>query len=85
MTCLVEFKNTNYFTVPAKGQFSCIPEQYYKTCFLRLTKMPSLVRRYVLQLTLGTYCEEILLHYSYYLDVLHSFHDCFLCLLGKCA
>lgn len=47
--------------------------------------MPSLVRKYVLQLTLGTYCEDILLHYSYYLNVFHSFHDYFLCLLGKCA
>lgn len=48
--------------------------------------MPSLARRYVLKLTLSTCSEEITLHFSYYLDVLHSFssnHS--VCLFEKCA
>lgn len=51
-----------------------------------MPKMPSLARRYNLKQTLGTCSEEIVLHFSYYLYVLHNFSSTrSVCFFEKCA
>lgn len=51
-----------------------------------MPKMPSLARRCILKKTLGTCSEEIVLHFSYYLYVLHNFSSTrSVCFFEKCA